>query len=361
MEAASFAAGLRELVSKSPLFARDELSALVVINPKAGGFSRPAKAAAVSRDLAQALSRAEAMPAREAPLSWETRLTEGPKHAARIAADCLEAAAMKPGLARLVVLACGDGTSLEFLDELSRAPDEIRNLFTVLRLPLGTGNDGSDGRELSDSLSRLLGEGEPALQPALRVVPAPGGPASMRAPGGEWRAFNIASLGLDAYVTDMTNRLKSRLPGDSYKLWLDVASILYDRVYPPRDMAILGFDAEGRPTATLEGRFLLTAMGVSGRRTYGSNKRILPDDDNVCAVRQMPFGRKIALKARIDSGKIRDFGEVELFSAAYLEFRYGDRILVQMDGEAELLTPADFPLRIEKTAPSIRHLARLVG
>lgn len=361
MDAASFAEALRNVVSKSPLFSDGELSALVVINPKAGGFSRPAKAASVARDLAGAVARADGLPARRTPFSWETRLTEGPKHAARIAAECLEAAAMKPGVARLVVLACGDGTSLEFLDELSRAPDEIRNLFTVLRLPLGTGNDGSDGREPSDSLSRLLGDGVPEVQPALRVVPAPGGPAAARAPGGEWRAFNIASVGLDAYVTDMTNRLKARLPGDSYKLWLDIASILYDRVYPPREMEIIGTDASGKPTRSLEGRFLLSAMGVSGRRTYGSNKKILPDDDNVCAVRQMPFARKIALKGRIDSGRIREFEEVELFSAAALEFRYGDRILVQMDGEAELLTPADFPLRIEKTAPAIRHLARRLG
>jgi diacylglycerol kinase family enzyme len=72
----------------------------------------------------------------------------------------------------------------------------------------------------------------------------------------------------------------------------------------------------------------------------------------------MPLLRKIALKDPISSGRIRDFPEADLFSAETLEIAYADRILVQMDGEAELLVAEDFPLRIEKTAPLIRHLAR---
>ena len=44
---------------------------------------------------------------------------------------------------------------------------------------MGTGNDGSDGRELSDSLSRLTGRGAVAVQPVLRVIPSPGGPVSL--------------------------------------------------------------------------------------------------------------------------------------------------------------------------------------
>ena len=223
---------------------------------------------------------------------------------------------------------------------------------------MGTGNDGSDGRELSDTLSRLVGKGSIAAQSALRVVPAAGGPASRRAPGGEWRAFNIASVGLDAFVTHMTNRLKSTLPGDSYKLWVDLASVFYDRLYPPAPMNARGFDEAGRETANLSGRFLLVAMGVSGHRTYGSNKPILPDDDNVCAVSQMPLMRKLALKGPLSSGRIREFSEARLFSAHRVEIAYGERILVQMDGEAELLVAEDFPLRIERTEPLVRYIAR---
>ena len=361
MDITQFADGIRTLVEKTPLFGDDELQAVLVINPRAGGFSRPARAAAAMRDLALAAGEAAALAPRargKRALSWRVSATTGPRHATRLAAEFLDEAALKPGIAWLIVLACGDGTSLEFLDELSRAPEEMRGRFTVLRLPMGTGNDGSDGRELGDSLSRLVGNGRIDVQPVLRVIPAPGGPASLRAPSGEWRSFNIASVGLDAFVTHMTNRLKARMPGDSYKLWLDLASVAYDRIYPPRDMSIAAFDAAGRLLAEHQGRFLLVAMGISGHRTYGSNKPILPDDDNVCAIHQMPLLRKLALKGPISSGKIRAFPEAELFSADSLEIRYADRILVQMDGEAELLVPEDFPLRIQKSGPLVRHIAR---
>jgi diacylglycerol kinase family enzyme len=360
MDMTQFAEALRALVEKTPLFGSDDLQAVLVVNPKAGGFSRPARAAAAMRDLMHASAEAAVLKPRDrtGSLSWRVSTTNGPRHATRLAADFLDEAALKPGIAWLVILACGDGTSLEFLDELSRAPDEVRTRFTVLRLPLGTGNDGSDGRELSDSLSRLTGAGRIEVQPVLRVVPAPGGPASLRAPSGEWRSCNIASVGLDAFVTHMTNRLKSRMPGDSYKLWLDLASVAYDKIYPPREMTITAFGADGGKLAGHRGQFLLVAMGVSGHRAYGSNKPILPDEDNVCAIHQMPLLRKLALKGPISSGQIRSFPEAVLFSADALEIGYADRILVQMDGEAEPLVAADFPLRIEKTRPLIRHIAR---
>ena len=154
---------------------------------------------------------------------------------------------------------------------------------------------------------------------------------------------------------------------DSYRLWVDLATLFYDRVYPPREMVIRGFldtgTVAGTPgqqmhTTELSGRFLLMAMGISGHRTYGSNKLILPDDDNVCAIRNVPLLKKIALKGPIMNGRIREFPVASLFSADKVEIDYPDRILVQMDGEAESLTAEDFPLRFERTAPVIRHLAR---
>jgi len=359
MYSSRFSEGLQGLVEKTPLFQDEDLIAVVIANPRAGGFSRPARHSAALHDLQVAGSSAAEMPARRGKLTWRVQETSGPRHATSMAADLIEEAAMKPSVSWLVILACGDGTSLEFLDELSRAPEELRNRFTMLRLPMGTGNDGSDGRELSDSFSRLLGHGSIEAQQALRVIPAAGGPGGKRAPGGEWRSFNIASVGLDAYVTNMTNKLKATLPGDSYKLWLDLASVLYDRIYPPRDMTIVAYDSAGRQISSRNGQFLLVAMGISGNRTYGSNKPILPDADNVCAISQMPLLRKLALKGPLSSGRLREFSEAELFSAEALEIRYADRILVQMDGEAELLTPEDFPLRIEKTPPLIRHVARV--
>ncbi len=359
MDASRFARGMETLVRATPHLGGRDPEAVLIMNPRAGGFSHRARYQSALRAVDAALAAAGSP--RPGRLSWRVMATAEPRHASRMASELLDEAAMKHSAEWLVVLACGDGTSLEFLDTVSRAPAELRERFTVLRLPMGTGNDGSDGRELADSLSRLGPAGRVAEQAALRVIPAPGGPASRLAPDGEWRAFNIASVGLDAYVTDMTNRLKASLPGDSYRLWLDLASVLYDRIWPPRPMELVATGPGNAPAGSWTGEFLLAAMGVSGRRTYGSNKPILPGDENVCAIRQMPLLRKLALKGPIASGRHREFPEALLFSADTLEIRYADRLLVQMDGEAERLAPEDFPLRIERTAPLVRHLARADG
>jgi diacylglycerol kinase family enzyme len=359
MDTSTFAEAVHGLVERTPLFGKGDLEAVMVANPKAGGFSRSSRARHNAAALADATKAASGMQLRKGTTNWRTLDTRSPKHAGTIALSLLEEGAIKPKTQWLIVLACGDGTSHEFLDELSRAPRDLAERFTVLRLPMGTGNDGSDGRELPDSLSRLIGYGRIDEQVAIRMIPAPGGPASKRAPGGEWRAFNIASMGVDAYITHMTNKLKSKMPGDSYKMWLDLAAVLYDLSFPSGPMAIRAFDAAGNTVATHEGRFLLAAMGISGHRAYGSNKPILPDDDNVCLIRQMSLLRKLILKGPIAAGRHRGLPEAELFTADALEISYSHPILMQTDGEAQSLVAEDFPFRMERTGPLIRHVARI--
>ncbi len=351
-----FADGLRALIGVSPVLADKPLEVALVINPRAGGFTNERRFGDAVQAIQNALGSLAGFAARQKHYDWRLRYTEGPRHASQLAAEFLDEAAMKHGRSWLVMIASGDGTSHEFLDALSRAPAELRERFTVLRLPMGTGNDGSDGHSMEESLRRLGPDGRVATQPALRVIPNPQGPAASAAPEGEWRSFNIASIGLDAFVTQQTNKLKANLPGDFYKLWLDVASILYDRIYPSADMLIVAKDEKGTELARYEGRFLLTAMGISGHRRYGANKPILPDDDNVCAIRQMPLLRKLALKGPIAKGGHRKFPEALLFSASELDIQYGAEILVQMDGEAHPLCAADFPLRIARTEPLVRYL-----
>ncbi|MDX9957343.1 MAG: diacylglycerol kinase family protein [Spirochaetia bacterium] len=361
MDTRAFAEAVRGLVERTPLFGKSDLEAVMVANPKAGGFSRRSRARHNATALADAAKAASGMQLRQGTTNWRALDTASPKHAGAIALSLLEEAAIKPKTGWLVILACGDGTSHEFLDELSRAPRELANRFTVLRLPMGTGNDGSDGRELPDALSRLIGYGRIDEQVAIRMIPAPGGPASTRAPGGEWRSFNIASLGVDAYITHMTNKLKAAMPGDSYKMWLDIAAVLYDLSYPSGHMEIRAFDATGQPMASYEGKFLLAAMGISGKRTYGSNKPILPGDENVCLIRQMSLLRKLILKGPIAAGHHRGLPEAELFTADALEISYSHPILMQTDGEAQSLVAEDFPFRMERTGPLIRHVARIQG
>jgi diacylglycerol kinase family enzyme len=357
------ASNIEYLLARSPAFPSGLASAVLIANPTAGGFTRPAYERKRHAELEELAARAAGLPATNAPIGLDMRLTEGPGHAAELARSFLgssrEAGALASAKNRenrapsLILTAGGDGTSLEVLSALMDLPPEERDSYLVLRLPFGTGNDGSDGRDLKTSLGRLLAPSRPSPRAAIRVEPNPGGGKQPL-----W-SFNIASLGADAFISDMTNRLKSLFPGDSYKLWVDVASVLYDFLWPTWPMKLRAFDAGGDETRCFDREILILAFGASGRRQYGSNKSILPDDDNVCAISQMSLLRKLAVKGPIQKGLHRGMKEVELFRAAKIVVAYGDRILMQRDGEVTRLGAADFPLEMEIVPEAYRTLEAL--
>ncbi len=68
-------------------------------------------------------------------------------------------------------------------------------------------------------------------------------------------------------------------------------------------MGLRAFSATGAVARDFSRRLLLLAIGASGNRQYGSNKAILPDDNNVCAVSQMPLLRKLAAKGPLQKGR----------------------------------------------------------
>jgi diacylglycerol kinase family enzyme len=250
----------------------------------------------------------------------------------------------------LLITAGGDGTSLEALSAIYRAPPSVRSNMVVLRLPMGTGNDGADSPYLIRALELLIKPFQVELSPALRLLTAPNGPAAALAALNPFLAFNILSIGLDAFVTHMTNKMKGKLPGDFYKLWVDIAALLYDRLYT---VGFLNVRAIGEETRSFREKFLLLAFGASGHRTYGSQKKILPDSRNVCAVKQMPLLRKLALKGLFNTGGHIDKPESVMFNARRVEISGEHPILAQMDGETVLLQKEDFPVVIELTDPVI--------
>jgi diacylglycerol kinase family enzyme len=154
--------------------------------------------------------------------------------------------------------------------------------------------------------------------------------------------------------------MKGKLPGDFYKLWVDIAALLYDRLYTVGPLSVRALDGQGGEVCSFREKLLLLAVGISGHRTYGSQKKILPDDRNVCALRQMPLLRKLALKGLFATGTHIDKPEAMLFNAHRIEFSGEYPILAQMDGEAVLLRKEDFPAVIELTEPVIPVL-RLAG
>jgi diacylglycerol kinase family enzyme len=206
---------------------------------------------------------------------------------------------------------------------------------------------------MSGALDFLLKPTNIKFAPALRLVTAPGGPASEK---GLHLAFNILSVGLDAFVTHMTNKMKGKLPGDSYKLWVDVAALLYDRLYKVDYFDIRALDEHNREIMAFREKLLLLAMGVSGHRVYGAGKMILPNEHNVCGLKQMPLLRKLVFKGQVVKGKHTGHPDAMLFSANRLEISGKHPILAQTDGETIELQPEDFPAAIERTAPVIPRL-----
>jgi diacylglycerol kinase family enzyme len=364
-----FAEEIGVICSRSLVAPGRPLAWTVIANPSAGGFTigsrwkrnREALRVCAARAMGNSL-RKEAGPSRTAREqgagstgSRGVLFTRGPGHAAAIVKALLdEAGAAGNGAAGIFLIICagGDGTSLEVMTTLYAAPPVIRSGFVLLRLPMGTGNDGADAWELGDALELLINPVTIVRQRGLALRTATAGK-------GPFFAFNILSVGLDAFVTHMTNRMKGKFPGDFYKLWVDIAALLYDRIYQVGPLEIDVYDEAGRMVNTLEERALLLAVGVSGRRTYGSRKRILPDDRNVCLVRQMPLLRKLALKGLFSTGGHVNTPEAILFNASKICFRGRESILAQMDGETVLIRPGDFPASIELTEPAIPVLKRV--
>ena len=363
-----FAESLAKICSHSLVAQGRRLRWVIIANPTAGGFTMKSrwnkckKALDESCEAAQSNRRREgcapavmASSADSVHAAYGLITTIGPGSAAEItgafikeACTAFEDSGTPPFY--LIITAGGDGTSLEVLSALYRAPASVRSHCAVLRLPMGTGNDGADSPSLAGALDFLIKPTQIELTPALQLVTAAGGPAGSKGP---FLAFNILSAGLDAFVTHMTNKMKGKLPGDFYKLWVDIASLLYDRLYKVDMLNVRALDGQGGEVISFEEKLLLLAVGASGHRTYGSQKKILPDDRNVCAVKQMPLLRKLALKGLFTTGGHINKPESILFNAHQVEFRGRHPMLAQMDGEAVLLQPQDFPASIKLTEPVI--------
>lgn len=346
------------LAERASVFSGKNLHIHIIANPVAGGFTIRSRQLANRAALDSALSAASAKPVVVRSCDSTIYYTAAAGHAAGLTAEILDKAAKDSGSDSLycIITAGGDGTSYDVQSVFARLVLEqsFRHLISkvcFIRLPFGTGNDGSDGRTLEESLSLLVEASRFEKQCAVRVASAGSSKPC-------WYSFNIASIGLDAFVTHMTNKLKHRFPGDSYKVWLDIACLFYNRIYTVEPMRISLFDRNNSEIAILNEKLLLFLMGASGKRTYGSNQKILPDERNVCGMTEMPLGKKLFLKKHVRTGTHASFPEALLFSAEKALIEYGSTILLQLDGESHELAGSDFPLVMERTEPFITVIKR---
>jgi diacylglycerol kinase family enzyme len=363
-----FAASLAFICGRCRIASGRPLRWTVIANTAAGGFTVKERLRQHEKALAASVEKAAAAPPRRAEPSETAKHreisaksgfceTKAAGDAALITRELLREAAFaversppdgKPFF--LLISTGGDGTALEILREFFTAGESLKNDFAILRLPMGTGNDGADARGLGDALDILANSCRTRYTSAVRLTTSTPGK-------GPFYAFNILSAGLDAFVTHCTNRMKGRLPGDSYKLWLDAAALFYNKIYKVGVMEARAYDRMGNPVKQFREKALLLAVGASGRRTYGAGNLILPDDRNVCIMPEMPLLRKIAIKNQVARGAHVNSREVLLFSAATVKFICEYPVLAQMDGETVLLEPPDFPAAIEVSLPTIPVLS----
>lgn len=350
---------LKTLVERSASFTGKNVCITIIANPVAGGFTMKKRALVNRSHFEAALRKVASRPVQTASCSLTLHFTKTSSHAGSLARGVLDLALKdtSSSVLFLIVTAGGDGTSLEVQTELARSVLEYNHLelsdrVCLLRLPYGTGNDGSDGRSLDQSLELLTGNSVFYKQSAVRVFPS----GKEKSP---WYSFNIVSIGLDAFVTYMTNRVKGFFPGDFYKIWVDIACLFYNRLYHISPLSVAASLQDGTPILAHTDLMALYVMGVTGFRTYGSNQKILPDAHNICAMKEMPLLRKLSLKEPVKNGTHAAFPEVMLYSADRLVFGYHDKILVQLDGETHLLEAPDFPLTFELTQPFITLLKTL--
>lgn len=351
---------LERIIGHSTLFPGQHITADVIVNFAAGRLSSERRAAAtvarLSRLTSELTGRDRLQRGASDALELRFHITHYVGHAHLIARQALSRPVQ--GI-HLIVTAGGDGTHGETLSaytELSRAGGPItgmarpgtRERLYFVRLPFGTGNDGADAPTLETSVQLLLGRARPARTGQIEVKPA-GKPVH--------RGYNIASIGLDAYVAYLTNRLKRRFAGDLYKPIADVMTLLYERLIGASEMTVSVEDHDGHQEQ-LRRTFLLLAFGVSGYRQYGGGKRVLPGEENLCAIEPIGLIGKVRLKRLFYEGGHVHEPQVTMRTARRVTIEYDRRVPLQIDGETIWLDDECFPLVMEvaeATVPVLRY------
>lgn len=251
----------------------------------------------------------------------------------------------------LILSLGGDGTHQEILSPLVELPKELLGKILVCRLPLGTGNDGADVADLAQAAKLLLEGSKVHTIPALRITPKGIKP---------FYAFNIASVGIDAFVTHMANHLKSRFNTDIYRKIADLSVLFYPFLYPPKPLSIRYRLPSGKEEQSQD-RFVLAAIGVSGKRSYGNHKWILPTEENFCAITDRPLSQKMKLKNMLYKGEHITQEGVLLRKVREISIQYAEPLHLQFDGESIKLSPEHFPCKIEVISTDIQVLTSPVA
>ena len=370
------------LIARNKLWAGKKVYAYFIVNKTAGCFTNPHKSEGYKKLYKKTLEECLSQQQCAASISYKIFSTEYAGHAKDLTRSVVAQliASEEADSESLIISAGGDGTSLEVQTALYKCAMEgplqhnaITSKLTILRLPLGTGNDGTDGHTVEENIELLKSGLVFSNAKAIRVYPekepsetdilADGKKPSkyqeeenLKSP---WYAFNIASIGLDAYVVYMTNTVKKKLPGNFYHLCVPLSGFVYDKDFPTGTAVIELFDSDGNKTDEVKTPITLMAFGASGYRVYGGGHKILPNEHNLCITPKVSLLTLILENHRFVDGSFVGTKFASLHTAEKIKINYDKPILMQCDGETIMLSSAHFPLIMERTEPCLRVLKKI--
>ena len=368
------------LISRNKLWSGKKVYAYFIVNKTAGCFTNAHKSEKYKKFFSQIQKETEGLVKCARDISYRIFSTEYAGHAKDLTKSVVSQliASDEADSEYIIITAGGDGTSLEVQTSLYKCAmegpkhrDVIMNKIALLRLPLGTGNDGTDGHSIEETVGLLRGGLLFTNARAIRVYPEKNpDEEAVRACGknpekyqdmnikSPWYAFNIASIGLDAYVVYMTNTVKKKLPGNFYHLCVPLSGIVYDKHFPVDTMKIEIFanKDDTNPAEEINTKITLLAFGASGNRVYGGGHKVLPNENNLCIAPKISLPVLIKENHRFVDGSFVGTPLASLHEADKIRLSYNKAILMQCDGETVMLSPAHFPIIMELSDPCLRVL-----
>jgi diacylglycerol kinase family enzyme len=343
----AYANGVSELTK----FSRSEdslpLIVDVIANPHAGFFKRRSTLWRMLKELERKLEDLRnRFPRRRVEINT-VHFTEYAGHARKITEEILaREERANSGLEHLLIGCGGDGTSNEICTALVETRGDLLDRLKLLRLPLGTGNDVADARTFGEAYDLILGSQRTEKTGALLV--------SLNGKEIHY-AFNVGSIGLDAFIADLTNRIKRAIPGHAYKALVDIGSLFYEQSVKPLPMDVR-IHANG-DLVSISGIIpSMVVVGISGGRSYGGQMPVLPGRENVCVVDRMGLMAKIRNKKLFYEGRHGELPEVHFYLAQKVEIDNHGKIPMQLDGELFWLDEGDHHVKMEILPPAIKVL-----
>ena len=257
---------------------------------------------------------------------YEIGETKFPGHGERLAREaCIR------GFNNIISVG-GDGTLLEVINGVSGED------VSVGIIPCGTGNDFSralDFPEKTEEQLRVIHRGK---KKRVDLGKANG------------RYFiNVFSFGIDALITQETQKIKKYLPGTFAYV---AATIKMLMTYRPVQIHM------ETDESVFDGEVMLVAFGNG--QYYGGGMKITPEaslesgDFQVCIVRALSKARFLRLFPKVFSGRHIGCVEVETCRAKNIKVESKDRVLLNADGDIVGECPVEiciFPGSIEIIVP----------